>query len=226
MKANVKAKRPSPKILEITELMRLVGDVPRDRILLKPSIGAAREADVVHLRNSNEKLASELIEGVLVAKPLSFKKSVLNSYLSFLIMDYLSEVSDNPGLVLFPCFPIRICRGRIRIPDAMYISSDRLPIRGNPEILNIIPELVIDFILSAHTVKEMDIKLRDYFDAGVRLVWYVDPKPETIAVYTSPDAKTTLTINDTLEGGDVLPGFSLPLKNLFRRIERRTKKKR
>jgi Uma2 family endonuclease len=226
MQANTKAERSSPKILESTELIRRVGDVPLDRIRWNPPIGTAKQADVVRLLNSNDKQACELVNGVLVAKPLSFKKSVLNAYLIASIMTYLSTDETDTGIVLSPWMPIRIRRGRIRIPDAMYISWDRLPSRGNPDILNVIPELVVDFILAANTVNEMEIKLNDYFDANVRLVWYVDPKTETIAVYTSPDAKTTLTINDTLDGGDVLPGFSLPLKKLFRRIERRSKKKR
>ncbi len=226
MMATMKTKSPFPKNVDITELMRGAGDVPADRFQRDLPIGTAKQADVLRLLNANEKQACELVKGVLVAKPLSFKKSVLNAYLIASMMTYLSPDDTDTGIVLSPWMPLRIRRGRIRIPDAMYISWNQLPNRGNPEILTVIPELVVDFISAANTAKEMEIKLNDYFDAGVRLVWYIDPKTETIAVYTSRDAKATLTIDDTLEGGDVLPGFSLPLKKLFRRIDRRTKKKR
>jgi len=61
-------------------------------------------------------------------------------------------------------------------------------------------------------------KLVDYFTAGVRLVWYIDPRAKSVSVYTSPDQCATLDEDGVLEGGDVLPGFRLPLKDLFAKL--------
>jgi Uma2 family endonuclease len=61
----------------------------------------------------------------------------------------------------------------------------------------------------------MDRKLRDYFDAGMRLVWYVYPRDCEVHIYTSLNGCRVLSMNDVLDGGDVLPGFQLPLKQLF-----------
>ena len=58
---------------------------------------------------------------------------------------------------------------------------------------------------------------REYFDAGARLVWYVYPRTKTVKVFTSPRKPTTFREHETLDGGDVLPGFALPLKDLFAR---------
>ena len=58
-------------------------------------------------------------------------------------------------------------------------------------------------------------KRREYFAAGTRLVWEVNPRRRTVTVYTGPRTSTRLTETDTLTGGDVLPGFSLPLAELF-----------
>lgn len=58
-------------------------------------------------------------------------------------------------------------------------------------------------------------KLQDYFTAGVRLVWYVDPRTRTASAYTSPEHCTVFDENGVLTGGDVLPGFELPLRELF-----------
>jgi hypothetical protein len=58
-------------------------------------------------------------------------------------------------------------------------------------------------------------KRREYFRAGCRLVWVVYPKTKTIEVYTSPTDFTTLDINDTLDGGEVLPGFKVPVRIIF-----------
>jgi Uma2 family endonuclease len=65
----------------------------------------------------------------------------------------------------------------------------------------------------------MDQKLIDYFAAGSKLVWSVDPKERTVRVYTSPEQFTTLDESQTLEGGEVLPGFRLPIREWFERAE-------
>ena len=64
----------------------------------------------------------------------------------------------------------------------------------------------------------MDRKLRDYFAVGVRLVWYVDPVARTAEVFTAVESKVVLKAGDTLDGGDVLPGFSVTLAALFEEL--------
>jgi Uma2 family endonuclease len=64
-------------------------------------------------------------------------------------------------------------------------------------------------------------KRRDYFRAGGKLFWEVDPRKRTVRVYTSPDALTELNAADTLGGGKVLPGFRLALRDLFAQLDRR-----
>ena len=66
----------------------------------------------------------------------------------------------------------------------------------------------------------MGRKLVEYFHAGVRLVWYVDPKKRTVRVYTAPDKSALLREDQTLHGGDVLPGFSLSIREYFAKAER------
>jgi Uma2 family endonuclease len=72
----------------------------------------------------------------------------------------------------------------------------------------------------------MDRKLKDYFDAGVRLVWLVQPKTQTALAYTSPTRWRRIPRDGSLEGGKVLPGFVLPLKELFAREKRPRRKSR
>jgi Uma2 family endonuclease len=67
----------------------------------------------------------------------------------------------------------------------------------------------------------MDRKVGEYFAAGVKLVWLVDPAKRVVIVYTSVKDQRTLTQADTLDGGEVLPGFSLPLRELFAELDRR-----
>ena len=76
-------------------------------------------------------------------------------------------------------------------------------------IADLAPDLAVEVISPRNTDKEMDDKLRDYFDAGVRLVWYVYPSSREVKVYTSPDNLTLLNEQQTLDGRDVLTGFQL-----------------
>jgi Uma2 family endonuclease len=61
----------------------------------------------------------------------------------------------------------------------------------------------------------MQRKLHDYFTAGVRLVWYIEPRTRTARAYTAEDQCVELGERDSLSGGEVLPGFELPLQDLF-----------
>ena len=105
----------------------------------------------------------------------------------------------------------------MRIPDVSFVSWDRLPGRTFPreEIWKLAPDLAVEVISRSNTRQEMARKLADYFSAGVRLVWYVYPAASEVEVYESPDKHVTLSIQDTLDGGEVLPGFRLPLSTLF-----------
>ena len=67
----------------------------------------------------------------------------------------------------------------------------------------------------------MERKLREYFAAGTRLAWLVEPEARVVRVYPSPEACTRLTEADTLTGGEALPGFSLPVRDWFERAGRR-----
>jgi Uma2 family endonuclease len=64
-------------------------------------------------------------------------------------------------------------------------------------------------------------KLVEYFEAGTQLVWYFDPRARTVTVYTAPDQLTVLDESQTLDGGAVVPGLVIPLRELFDRASRR-----
>jgi Uma2 family endonuclease len=80
------------------------------------------------------------------------------------------------------------------------------------------PDLAVEILSESNTVGEMERKVRDYFFAGTRLVWYIDPRRRSVRVYTNPDQCVELGERQTLDGGAVLPGFSLPLAQLFARL--------
>lgn len=105
-----------------------------------------------------------------------------------------------------------------RRPDVAFVTYQRWP-KGKrvPESAAwpIVPDLAAEVVSSSNTWNEILEKIADYFRTGVQLVWVVSPVTEQVYVYTAPDANRILNKNDALDGGDVVPGFTLPLAQLF-----------
>jgi Uma2 family endonuclease len=158
-----------------------------------------------------------LVDGILVEKPMGY----FESHVACLIIKWIGSFLDNQdlGVVAGEAGMLRLSRGLVRIPDVSYVSWDRLPGRRVPNepIPDLVPDLAVEVISPSNTEREMQRKLEEYFAAGVQLVWLVYPKTYTVEVFSSPKRKTVLRKSDTLNGGDVLPGFSVPLKKLFAR---------
>jgi Uma2 family endonuclease len=161
----------------------------------------------------------ELIDGVLVEKTMGYAESLLACAIIELLRGFVRK--HNLGIVLGEAGTLRILRDQVRIPDVSFLSWDRFPGGKLPKtpIPAVAPDLAVEVLSDSNTEGEMRRKLRDYFTTGVRLVWYVDPRTRTVAVYTSPDQCTALDESAILTGGDVLPGFELPLRDLFAEID-------
>lgn len=118
---------------------------------------------------------------------------------------------------------LRLAPGLVRIPDVSFISWAQLPNRTFPEdaIASLHADLAVEVLSAGNTPGEMRRKLRDYFAAGTRLVWLITPKTRTAEIYTSSRKRQKLAETDSLTGGNVLPGFELPLHALFARAAKR-----
>jgi Uma2 family endonuclease len=204
--------------LTIADLLQSLGGMSAARVRFQPVPGTATEQDVVAVHDRENRLC-ELVDGTLVEKAMGFDESrfalLLGTYLViFLDRHDLGVVVGADGMMkLFP--------GLVRIPDTAFISWARFPKRKRRrgEIPLVIPDLVVEVLSVGNTPKEMARKLDEYFRAGVRIVWYVDPKKRTVRVYAARDRSTVLRENQTLDGGDVLPGFSLSIREWFAKAE-------
>jgi Uma2 family endonuclease len=215
--ASVVTERPTiPTAADLLDLLAQLGDIPPHRVLMRPYPGTATEQDVIDLNVHRDRLC-ELIDGVLVEKAVGYVESKLTMILVAFLVIFVRQ--HDLGDVTGPDGTLRLLPGRVRIPDIAFISWDRLPNRESPKkpIPDLVPDLAVEVLSESNTKKEMAIKLQEYFAAGVRLVWYVEPEARTVRVYTAPDRSTLLTEEQTLDGGDVLPGFALPLRELFPR---------
>lgn len=105
-----------------------------------------------------------------------------------------------------------------RRPDVAFVSYKRWPRnRRVPRTVawEVVPELAAEIVSATNLAEEIVERIREYFRYDVRLVWVVYPTVEQVYVYTSPTQVRILTRADELDGGDVLPGFRLPLTALF-----------
>lgn len=202
-----------PTAMTLTDLAELFGPMPAWRIRSVPAPGTATEHDVVEIERSENRLC-ELVEGVLVEKAVGFYESVLAIALARRIGDFVE--ANNLGVVTGEGGMMRLFPGLVRIPDVAFASWKEFPEGVTDEpVPNVVPDLAVEVLSEGNTKQEMDRKLNDYFGAGVRLVWFVEPRKKTVEVFSGKDACTVLNENATLTGGDVLPGFSLSLKLLF-----------
>ncbi len=198
----------------LADFLDQFGDIPPHRILVKPVPGTATEEDLLE-RERQTGLAPELIDGVLVEKAVGYLESRLAVRLIAVLEAFVN--AHKLGIVLGEGGTLRILAGQVRVPDVCFISRGQFPGGELPDvpIPGIAPDLAIEVLSRSNTRREMQRKLNDYFTAGVRLVWYIDPQDKTCRIYTSPDNCETLGESGTLDGDDVLPGFTLKLTDLF-----------
>ncbi len=204
----------------LADLLDRLGSVPPERIRLHPFPGTATVDDVIRLCDGEPKCLCELVDGVLVEKAMGHQESRLAFLLGQLLQNYLDK--HDLGIATGADGPHQILFNQVRFPDVAFIPYDRIPEDANPAtaVPNWIPSLAVEILSAGNTKREMARKLRDYFEAGVELVWYVDPSDRTVRVYHSPEAVVTLTDADNLDGEQLLPGFHLSIRDWFDRASR------
>jgi Uma2 family endonuclease len=209
---------PAADWLTAADLLKRLGGIAADRLRLRPAPGTATEQDLLDIERREGRLY-ELVDGVLVEKVMGIEESVLAMWLGHLLQNFLE--SHDLGFVAGPDGPIRLLPGLVRLPDVSFISRDRLPNRALPRepILRLAADLAVEVLSPENTRGEMARKVREYFLAGVRLVWLVDPRKRLVRVYTAPDQLIRLTERDALDGGEVLPGLQLPVRRIFERLQ-------
>ena len=205
---------PKSRYDTVAELVRELGGVPLSRILLTPLPGTATEADQLRMCESGDRLV-ELIDGTLVRKTMGKREG--NFALTLGAILWLWNKRVNAGELSGADGPYRIAPGLVRLPDISFTAWSSLP---NPTahlqaVAEYSPDLAVEILSEFDRPAALQRKIQGYFTNGTKLVWVVDPRAYTVAVYTSASNSTTLTRADTLGGSDVLPGFSLPLAELF-----------
>ena len=207
-----------PGVQTLADFLGQLGDIPLSRIRARPPLGTATDQDVLDIY-AREKRLCELVDGVLVEKAMGLRESLLAMALAGFLRAFVKP--RKLGMVAGEAGMMRPASGLIRIPDVSFISWDHISGRRVPSapIPDLYPDLAVEILSASNTAAEMRRKCQEYFQAGARLVWLIDPETRTVEVYTSPDQRTVLDELQTLDGGAVLPGFAPPLRELFAELD-------
>jgi len=163
-----------------------------------------------------EGLRLELIRGEIVAIAPAFDDhGEVSMRLGILLGHYILTHGLGKTYAAETGFLLAENPDTVRAPDFAFTAAERAPARGAPGWVRVVPDLVAEVVSSGDRPSEVAEKVRMWLDAGVRLVWVVYPSRRVIEVYRAGQPTLVLHDGDSLDGGDVVPGFTCPVSEVF-----------
>jgi Uma2 family endonuclease len=174
---------------------------------------AAEAASIVGLGDDYE-----IVDGRVVEEPpLGAWEGYVATTIGYLLNGFVrpNRLGRVAGEVLFILRTEPLLQ---RKPDVAFVSAARSPLthqfkRG--AAWDVIPDLAVEVVSPSDTAAEVQAKVAEYFGVGVRLVWVVYPDQEEVYAYESPRVVRIFGREDAVDGGAVLPGFAMPLAEVF-----------
>ena len=158
----------------------------------------------------------ELQAGLLLAEPRPFP---LHAQIQARIIELLAGFVRAHGLGQVLCdggFLLASNPDTVRGPDVSFVTRDRWgAVTDRGRFFRGAPDLAIEVLSPSNRAGEIHAKVADYLAAGARVIWIVDPKHRSITVHETLLAPRRLGPQDVLDGGEVLPGFSIPVEAIF-----------
>ena len=142
------------EILTVADLLEKLGGIPAERVRMSPLPGTATKEDVYEIECHEDRLC-ELVDGVLVEKPMGFRESFLAGLLIEVLRAFVEP--RNLGIVTGEAGMMELSPGLVVIPDVAFISWSRLPGGKFPEVPvpRVAPDLAIEVLSPSNTAKEM-----------------------------------------------------------------------
>jgi len=163
-----------------------------------------------------EEAGAELVDGRIVEVPMGSMSSWLGGFLFARIFGYVREhdlgwvFPQETGMTIWPG------RYTVRKPDLVFVGKGRLPGRQPDEgWLTTVPDLVVEIVSPNDRAGDLERKLDEYRDAGIRLIWVIFPATRRAHVLGAGRSRSELGPDGSLDGEDVLPGFRCTLQELF-----------
>jgi Uma2 family endonuclease len=159
----------------------------------------------------------ELVDGHLVERTMSPLSSWVGGELFYHLRTFLRENPKGwawPADLGYECYPGR--PNKVRKSDVSFIRVERMPDGPSSEgYAHIPPDLAVEVVSPNDLWHELQAKVDEYLEAGVQLVWVIDPEGRTAFVYRRDGTVSRLHAGDELSGEDIIPGFRCPLASIF-----------
>ena len=158
----------------------------------------------------------DLVGGQLYERISGFDTSMIalivnGRLMAHVVANKLGWVAQSDGgLQIFNDAPMEV-----RFADGAFVSRARSPHRPGDGHLRVAPDLVIEVVSPNDVASEIDVKVAEYLNAGVRLIWVVYPETRAVNIFRPGGQDSRLTEGETLSGEDIVPGFELPVAEIF-----------
>jgi Uma2 family endonuclease len=170
--------------------------------------------ELLHLNLPNKR--TELVKGSLVVRePAGYQHGEVAMNIATAINSIVR--ADNLGRVLAAETGFKLASNpdTVRAPDVAFVSRERVPESSPRGFASFAPDLAVEVLSPADRPGEVLEKVADWLSAGTRLVWVVDPVRRNARIYRADGSESIRAEGDTLEGEDVVPGFSCQLRDIF-----------
>jgi Uma2 family endonuclease len=159
----------------------------------------------------------ELVRGELQRmSPASLRHGIVAATLARLLGNYATSTAAGVVVGAETGFLLARNPDLVLAPDAAFIQSGRVSATDDQEgFIELAPDLVVEVVSRSDRLTDVSDKVADYLSTGVRLVWIVEPRSKRITAYTPDRTARVLSDDDELDGGEVLPGFRVPVAEIF-----------
>ena len=158
----------------------------------------------------------ELVRGrLVVSEPPGTRHGAIAATLTFFLMDFTRRTGAGMVFAQDTGFKLGTDPDTVRGPDVAFVAGSRLnlvPTRGYAELA---PDLVAEVVSPGESPAEQLARISDFLAAGTRLVWVLDPQRLEARVYRADGSLRVVGLDDSLDGEQVLPGFSCGLRELL-----------
>jgi Uma2 family endonuclease len=159
---------------------------------------------------------SELIQGkVYLASPTGFNHGCIATSINCALSDFLKTAKLGRASTAEAGFLISRNHDTVRAPDVAFVRAERIPPGGQKKFFEGAPDLAVEVLSPDDRSSDVNAKIHDWLDAGCVQVWVVDPQTQSVTVYRNPREASIFKSEDTLYAPDLLPGFSLPVAEIF-----------
>jgi Uma2 family endonuclease len=172
----------------------------------------ATEADLLRMPNDGRKY--ELVDGHIRVSPAGGRHGLIIVELTARLLAFVKR--KRSGYVFESSTGFRLPKGNVRSPDISFVARGRFKKEVVPKgFIPFPPDLAVEVLSPEDRPRFVLDKVGEYLDAGVRMVWVLDPEGRSASIYRSLTNVQTLSEKDQLSGEEVLPGFRCRLREIF-----------